>query len=77
MIHSTLSPIRVMYGRKEQRASDYLSSTDTVKGIKPADIQDQPVVTARQLMAISESVFARDWNRPEEDDAWAYLSKGK
>lgn len=23
----------------------------------------------------SEEAFARDWNRPEEDEAWAYLQE--
>jgi hypothetical protein len=28
---------------------------------------------AFQLMQASEPVLARDWNRPEEDEAWAGL----
>lgn len=28
---------------------------------------------ARATMLASEAVFRRDWNRPEEDAAWAHL----
>jgi hypothetical protein len=30
-------------------------------------------VSALQTMIASESVLKRDWDRPEEDDAWAHL----
>lgn len=26
---------------------------------------------------MSESTLANDWNRPEEDEAWAYLNQAK
>ena len=26
---------------------------------------------------LSEMAFAADWNRPEEDNAWAYLQPGR
>jgi hypothetical protein len=71
--------IRVPYGHQERRkVSDYLESTDTVQGLDPAEIyeQDNPRTTpAFQLMLASQDVLAKDWNRPEEDEAWAYLSK--
>ncbi len=28
-----------------------------------------------ELALASEEAFARDWNRPEEDEAWAYLQE--
>jgi len=33
----------------------------------------QQDVNSSETMLASESVLARDWNRPEEDDAWADL----
>ncbi len=33
----------------------------------------QPMPEAFETMIASEAVLARDWNRPEEDDAWADL----
>jgi hypothetical protein len=29
--------------------------------------------SALETMIASEKLLARDWNRPEEDEAWAYL----
>ena len=33
----------------------------------------QQEVSSSETMLASESVLARDWNRPKEDDAWAEL----
>ena len=33
----------------------------------------QQEVNSSEAMVASEPVLARDWNRPEEDDAWADL----
>ncbi len=29
--------------------------------------------STRALTLLSEASFAKDWNRPEEDEAWSYL----
>ena len=50
MTLNTLSPIRVTYGRYEMRASDYLSSTDVVKGVDLANIS-----STSDLVEIDES----------------------
>lgn len=34
-------------------------------------ILDAPIVSETALL--SEAVFATDWNRPEEDEAWYHL----
>jgi TorA maturation chaperone TorD len=34
---------------------------------------DGQEVSALQTMLASESVLKRDWERPEEDEAWAHL----
>jgi hypothetical protein len=32
---------------------------------------------ANRIMLASEAILAKDWDTPEEDKAWEYLSKGK
>ncbi len=39
-------------------------------------ILDEPMPIAETAL-LSESALAEDWNRPEEDKAWAYLQSGK
>jgi hypothetical protein len=39
-------------------------------------ILDEPMPIAETAL-LSEAVLAEDWNRPEEDEAWAYLQLGK
>lgn len=38
--------------------------------IRPVKSVDVP---ASETMLLSESALAKDWNRPEEDEAWANL----
>jgi hypothetical protein len=38
-------------------------------------LEEAPVVHEATLL--SEGVLAEDWNRPEEDAAWAHLQPGK
>ena len=39
-------------------------------------ILDEPMLVAETAL-LSEPALAEDWNRPEEDKAWAYLQSGK
>ncbi len=39
----------------------------TVLDEEPADIQE--------ITLLSEKALAEDWDRPEEDEAWAYLQE--
>ena len=34
---------------------------------------DMSEVSARELMLASESLIAKEWDTPEEDQAWAHL----
>jgi hypothetical protein len=81
MVTDTLSDVRVTYGRyEEKRVSDYLASTDTVKGVDPSAIYEPdgtPNTEAYNMMVAAQHVLAKDWDRPEEDEAWVYLSMGK
>jgi hypothetical protein len=39
-------------------------------------ILDEPAKIAETAL-LSEAALAEDWNRPEEDEAWAHLQPGK
>lgn len=39
-------------------------------------ILDEPAAAAETAL-LSEFALAEDWNRPEEDKAWAYLQPGR
>jgi hypothetical protein len=36
-------------------------------------LEDEPATTADETALLSEAALAADWNRPEEDAAWAHL----
>ena len=40
-------------------------------------ILDEPAYLVAETALLSEAVLAEDWNRPEEDKAWANLKPGK
>jgi hypothetical protein len=39
-------------------------------------LDEQPAVYPNETARLSEAALAEDWNRPEEDAAWAYLQSG-
>jgi hypothetical protein len=39
-------------------------------------ILDEPALVS-QTALLSEAALAKDWDRPEEDKAWAHLQSGK
>jgi hypothetical protein len=39
-------------------------------------ILDEPAPVAETAL-LSEAALAQDWDRPEEDEAWAHLQSGK
>ena len=39
-------------------------------------ILDEPAPVAETAL-LSEAALAQDWERPEEDEAWAHLQSGK
>jgi hypothetical protein len=41
----------------------------TILADEPADIHDTAL--------LSEDALSKDWNRPEEDAAWAHLQQGR
>ena len=40
-------------------------------------LDEEPASDAHATAFLSESALAKDWNRPEEDDAWSYLQPGR
>ncbi len=40
-------------------------------------LEDAPAVHATETALLSEAALAEDWNRPEEDAAWAHLQQAR
>ena len=38
-------------------------------------LEEAPAFTIPETALISEPALARDWNRPEEDEAWSHLQR--
>jgi len=38
-------------------------------------LEDKPVVSVSETALLSEAALAKDWNRPEEDQAWSHLQQ--
>lgn len=38
-------------------------------------LDEQPVARVSETALLSEAALAQDWNRPEEDEAWAHLQQ--
>ncbi|MCE0522431.1 MAG: hypothetical protein LV480_05925 [Methylacidiphilales bacterium] len=40
-------------------------------------LEDEPVGHPAETAYLSETALAEDWNRPEEDAAWAHLQQAR
>jgi hypothetical protein len=40
-------------------------------------LEDDPVRHPAEAALLSETALAEDWNRPEEDAAWAHLQQAR
>jgi hypothetical protein len=40
-------------------------------------LEEEPGAHAAETALLSEKALAEDWNRPEEDAAWAYLQQAR
>jgi len=38
-------------------------------------LDEQPAARVSETALLSEAALAQDWNRPEEDEAWAHLQQ--
>lgn len=40
-------------------------------------ILEEPAIDRTETALLSEAALATDWNRPEEDEAWAHLQQAR
>lgn len=40
-------------------------------------LDEEPVSQPAETALLSESALSEDWNRPEEDEAWAHLQQAR
>jgi hypothetical protein len=40
-------------------------------------LEEEPTVHSADTALLSETALAEDWNRPEEDAAWAHLQRAR
>ena len=40
-------------------------------------LEDEPAAHPAETALLSEAALGEDWNRPEEDAAWAHLQQGR
>lgn len=40
-------------------------------------LDDEPANRVAETALLSEKALAEDWNKPEEDKAWAHLQQGR
>lgn len=38
-------------------------------------LDEEPAPGVHETALLNESALAKDWNRPEENDAWSYLQR--
>ena len=38
-------------------------------------VLEEPAINVSETALLSESVLAKDWNKPEEDEAWLHLQQ--
>ena len=38
-------------------------------------LEDSPAASANETALSSEPALAKDWNRPEEDEAWSHINR--
>jgi len=40
-------------------------------------LEDAPVADVPETALLSEQALAKDWDQPEEDEAWSHLQSGR
>jgi hypothetical protein len=48
---------------------------DTARRALVTILDERPAARVRDTELLSEASLAEDWNRPEEDEAWAHLQE--
>ena len=57
------------------QTAEPLPITQRTKVIVTFEIDDDEDDSIAHLTAASETAWGKDWNRPEEDEAWAFLQE--
>ncbi|HUY33264.1 MAG TPA: hypothetical protein VMV69_10825 [Pirellulales bacterium] len=68
--------IRTVEGMIDERGAVRLLEAIPLQGPRRALVtilDEEPFVYPSETTLLSEAALAEDWNRPEEDAAWAYL----
>ncbi len=68
--------IRTVEAIIDERGSVHLLEAVDVPAARRALVtilEEEPALRVAETASLSEAVLAVDWNRPEEDEAWAYL----
>ena len=68
--------IRTVEAVIDESGSVHLLETVAVPAARRALVtilEEEPVRHVTETALLSEAALAEDWNRPEEDEAWAYL----
>lgn len=68
--------IRTVEAIIDERGSVRLLEAVAVTGARRALVtilEEEPSLRVAETALLSEAALAEDWNRPEEDEAWAYL----
>jgi hypothetical protein len=40
-------------------------------------LEENPIISASETALLSEATLAKDWLRPEEDEAWSHLQQAQ
>jgi len=77
-LENTPSLLRYVYNTPPIRLSRRGEHIDfsKINQFEKSESGNMIISNAFSLMLVSESVLSKEWNTPEEDEAWAYLSKG-
>jgi hypothetical protein len=72
--------IRTVEGMIDEEGAVRLLETIPLQGARRALItilDEEPFAFPSETTLLSEAALAEDWNRPEEDEAWAHLQPAK
>lgn len=62
----------------DERGAVHLLEAVDVPAVRRALVtilEEEPALQVAETALLSEAVLAADWNRPEDDKAWAYLQE--
>jgi hypothetical protein len=78
IIVGDLKMIRTVEAIIDRRGHVHLLESVQIKTPRRALVtilEEEPSASTEETALLSEAALAEDWNRPEEDDAWAHLQQ--